>query len=286
MVVEEERVRKTIKGSGDVWAAQAALQQARFLFGASGNTEMMALVPAIKAQIDSLLALSNAQARGLPQELQYGGIDHYTASVNTFFESDAPTILGEAPDAPRWAEAKAGHLVFSIRPDLFRGLSLDCSTGLISGYPEVEGAGTFELSVANGLGSTSFRFTFVVSEDPLVMAQKIPRLARRIELMMLVDQDEAEKELVREKRSRLSRFSGPFPAAYQVGRSAAPMTTPPVASGSLSPRFNTSPRQEEAERPAQGARRERSEEFVRAAPGHGVMNRSQLQVLYKDYQLF
>jgi len=64
------------------------------------------------------------------------------------------------------------------------------------------------------------------------------------------------------------------------------MTNLPVTSRAMSPRL-TSPGGEEG--PAQvqtGARRGRSEEFVRAAPGHGVMNRSQLQVLYKDYQLF
>jgi len=188
----------------------------RFLFGAAGNTEMMARVPAIKASIDTLLALSNAQARGLPQELQYGGANHYTGSVNTFFESDTPTILGEAPNAPRWVEAKAGQLVFTISPNLFRGLSIDRFSGRMSGFPEVEGAGTFQVRVANALGCASFFFTFVVSEDPLVLAQKTPRLARRIELMMLVDPQEAERELKREKKSRLSRFAGPFPAAYQV----------------------------------------------------------------------
>jgi len=287
-IVEEEEAgtRKTIKGCGDVWAAHAALQQARFLFGAAGNTEMMARVPAIKASIDTLLALSNAQARGLPQELQYGGANHYTGSVNTFFESDTPTILGEAPNAPRWVEAKAGQLVFTISPNLFRGLSIDRFSGRMSGFPEVEGAGTFQVRVANALGCASFFFTFVVSEDPLVLAQKTPRLARRIELMMLVDPQEAERELKREKKSRLSRFAGPFPAAYQVGRSAAPMTNLPVTSRAMSPRL-TSPGGEEGTAQVQtGARRERSEEFVRAAPGHGVMNRSQLQVLYKDYQLF
>jgi len=71
-----------------------------------------------------------------------------------------------------------------------------------------------------------------------------------------------------------------------VGGSAAPMTNLPVASCAMSPRL-TSPGGEEG--PAQvqtGARRERSKEFVRSPQGHGVMNRSQLQVLYKNYQLF
>ena len=36
--------RQSIQGSGDVWAAQSAMQQARFLFGASGNQDILAHV--------------------------------------------------------------------------------------------------------------------------------------------------------------------------------------------------------------------------------------------------
>ena len=40
----QEFLHASIAGSGDVWAAHAALQQARFLFGASGDMEMLAKV--------------------------------------------------------------------------------------------------------------------------------------------------------------------------------------------------------------------------------------------------
>jgi hypothetical protein len=40
----QEFEHASIAGSGDVWAAHAALQQARFLFGASGDMEMLAKV--------------------------------------------------------------------------------------------------------------------------------------------------------------------------------------------------------------------------------------------------
>ena len=55
----------------------------------------------------------------------------------------------------RWVEAKAGRLTFTVKPHLLRGLVLDPYTGWVTGFPEVQGSGTFEVSVANTLGMLS-----------------------------------------------------------------------------------------------------------------------------------
>ena len=55
----------------------------------------------------------------------------------------------------RWVEAKAGRLTFTVKPHLLRGLVLDPYTGWFTGFPEVQGSGTFEVSVANTLGLSS-----------------------------------------------------------------------------------------------------------------------------------
>ena len=63
----EQALRKPAAVSNTVSVSQAALQQARFLFGAAGNLERLALVPEIKERIMALINLSSAQARGRPQ---------------------------------------------------------------------------------------------------------------------------------------------------------------------------------------------------------------------------
>jgi len=294
---DEEDVVKTIVGHGDVWAAQEALQQARFLFGAAGNLKRLALVPELKDRIDALINLSSAQARGRPQDLEYPA-KHYTGQVNEYLEITEPTVLGEPPSAARWVEAKAGRLIFTVKPDLLRGLELDPHTGWVTGYPAVQGSGTFEVSVANTLGAASFRFSLDIAEDPLEAAQRTPRFEQRVERMMLASPEEAAREVTREKRERLARFSGPFPLAYQVEKptdeSTSPRVNPRPASSRRSPRSppKASPRgpsEHEASGPAgpPPARRELSDDFVRApGAGSGAMSRSQLQIIYRDYRLY
>ena len=218
---------RTIEGHGDARAAQEALQTARFHYGACGNQAEMARCSDMKTQIDALLNLTSAQSKGIPQALEYGGQVRFEAQVNLMFQSPAPTLDGEAPDAPRWVEAKAGPLEFLVHPELMRGLTLDRLSGVISGVPEVAGTGTFELRVSNALGTTSLHVSFHVAQDPVLLAQATPRLQRRIQLMRAHDAERAEREILREQQERLNRFSGPFPAAYQVGLKHDPFAPAP-----------------------------------------------------------
>jgi hypothetical protein len=244
-------VRKTIEGHGDVWAAQSALQEARFLLKAAGKGEQdMSEIPQIKAVIDDIFKLSVSQAHGRPQDLEYGSTTSFFAQVNEYFESEAPTVDGEPPDAAKWSEAKAGRLIFSVKPGLVRGLEIDRNSGVIFGYPEVVGFGQFEVTVKNALGAASAHLTLTVAENPMEEALKSPRLHRRLELMRGLDQDAANREEEREKKARLKRFSGPFPAAYQIGRQSHVQT------------------------------------IQLASAGLGSSTRTQLQTMYKDYRLY
>ena len=155
----------------------------------------------------------------------------FEAQVNLAFHTPAPTLDGEAPDAPRWVEAKAGPLEFVVHPELMRGLTLDRLSGVISGVPEVAGTGTFELRVSNALGTTSLHVSFDIAEDPVLLAQATPRLQRRIQLMRVHDAERAEREILREQQERLNRFTGPFPAAYQVGLKHDPFAPAPGGRG-------------------------------------------------------
>ena len=97
-----------------------------------------------------------------PRKLLYNGITCYDAQVKEYFESDAPTLLDQLPTASIW-RGKAGGLLFSVVPELFRGLCIDPRTGVISGQAQVQGAGTFEVTATNALGSTSIRLTLSIS---------------------------------------------------------------------------------------------------------------------------
>ena len=212
----------------------------------------------IQRLIDGLIALNRAQER-VPQDLQYGGISHFSATTGSYFESNLATVSGLFPTDVRWAEAKAGPLMFSIRPSLFSGWDIGAYSGVIRGHSQMEGAGTFEVSVSNALGWTSIRLILEVAEDALAAAQKTPRLTQRLEQMTRLHPEEAGRERDREMRSRLGRFSGPFPAGYQVGmRSSAGTAADSVP---------------HAQHPS----------FPMPVP---AMNRQQLQIIYKDYRLY
>ena len=73
--------------------------------------------------------------------------------LRRYFESNLATVSGLFPTDVRWAEAKAGPLMLSIRPSLFSGRDIDAYSGVIRGHSQVEGAGTFEVSVCNALDS-------------------------------------------------------------------------------------------------------------------------------------
>lgn len=209
--------------------------------------------------------------------------------MNEHLKSNSPTLLGEFPDAARWLEAKAGPLIFSIRPALFRGLALDARNGTIAGYPEVEGKGVYEVSVTNAVGSTTVRLWVSIGKDPLEEAKQTPRLADRIKLMREFDPEEAEREHKREARMRLAKFAGPFPHCYELGKEAVAVKASPQSSRSTdhSPRrpdhFPGSPLSSFT---CTAVRRDRSAEFMRAAPGHGMFCRSELQAMFRDYQLY
>ena len=273
----------------------------------------------IQRRVDGLLALNRAQAR-VPQDLQYGGITKFSATTGSYFESNLATVSGLLPTDVRWAEAKAGPLIFSIRPSLFSGWDIDAYSGVIRGHSQVEGAGTFEVSVSNALGSTSIRLILEVAEDALAAAQKTPRLTQRLEQMTRLHPEEAGREREREMRSRLGRFSGPFPAAYHVGLptrslagTAAGFDTSLTASWSAkkSPRspghgqdvpapLNPSKVIRHSEcgeasqdpdsvmsalRPLADARLPHAQHPSFPTPGPD-MNRQQLQIIYKDYRLY
>jgi len=200
---------------------------------------------------------------------------------------------GDPPDAPRWVEAQAGQLVFSITPPLFRGLLLDAQSGVISGFPEVEGKGVYEVTVSNALGSTGVRVWVQIAKDLLAEAQQTPRLADRILLMRQYDPEEADRELEREGRMRLAKFAGPFPRCYEMGKEAGAVKTD--LSRSLSPKHSPrspgtvtsgDPPASSLEHSKQSVRRDRSAEILGAPPGHGMMSRSQLQAMFRDYQLY
>ena len=206
-----------------------------------------------------------------------------------YLESNPPTLLGEPPDAARWVEAKAGPLIFNICPELFRGLALDARTGTIAGYPEVEGKGVYEVSVSNSLGSTTMRLFVTVGKDPLSEAQQTPRLADRIQLMREFDPDEAERERTREGRMRLAKFAGPFPRSYELGKDvgAVKASAQTPRSTDQSPRGpHHSPASLLSSANCSAVRRDRSDEFMGAAPGHGMLSRSKLQAMFRDYQLY
>ncbi len=209
--------------------------------------------------------------------------------VNEYLESNAPTLLGELPDAARWVEAKAGPLIFNIRPDLFRGLALDARTGIIAGYPEVEGKGVYEVSVSNSVGSTTVRLFVTVAKDPLAEAQHTPRLADRIKLMREFDPEEAEREHEREARMRLARFAGPFPRSYELGKDVGAVRASSQSPRSIehSPRGpDHSPGSPLSSPNCSAVRRDRRDEFMGAAPGHAMLSRSKLQAIFRDYQLY
>ena len=209
--------------------------------------------------------------------------------VNEYLESNAPTLLGELPDAARWVEAKAGPLIFNIFPQLFRGLALDARTGTIAGYPEVEGKGVYEVSVSNSVGSTTVRLFVTVGKDPLAEAQQTSRLAERVQLMREFDPAEAEREHKREARMRLAKFAGPFPRSYALGKDVGAVKASPQTPRSTdqSPRGpHHSPASPLSSPNCPAVRRDRSDEFMGAVPGHGMLSRYKLQAIFRDYQLY
>ena len=76
--------------------------------------------------------------------------------INTPIATATPSVTG------------AGTITYSISPALPAGISLNTTTGVISGTPTVAASGTYTVTAGNGCSSTSVSIIITVSPIPVI----------------------------------------------------------------------------------------------------------------------